>query len=94
MSYIHQLPINTLKIDRSFISKLESNTVSEKMVESICLLANNLGLTLIAEGIETSNQANKLLDLGCYVMQGFYFSKPIEGKEQVYQYIESQAHSI
>ncbi|GEM_PF-5351039 len=94
LSYIHQLPINTLKIDRSFISKLESNTVSEKMVESICLLANNLGLTLIAEGIETSNQANKLLDLGCYVMQGFYFSKPIEGKEQVYQYIESRAQSI
>jgi len=89
LSYIHQLPINTLKIDRSFVSRIDRHKISEKMVESISLLATNLELILVAEGIETLEQANKLLDLGCHVMQGFYFSKPIEGTGPVYHYIET-----
>jgi diguanylate cyclase (GGDEF)-like protein/PAS domain S-box-containing protein len=77
LSYLHKLPINTLKIDRSFVSRMNENNEYKEIVKTIILLAKNLGMGVIAEGIETKEQVNILKELHCNQGQGFYFSKPI-----------------
>jgi diguanylate cyclase (GGDEF)-like protein len=76
LSYLHQMPIAIMKIDRSFVAKiLEPQT--EAIVKSIIALASSLNISIVCEGIETKEQSEKLLELGCQVMQGFYFAKPM-----------------
>ena len=77
LSYLHQLPIDTLKIDRSFISQMSDETESAEIVKTILLLAKNLNLDVVAEGIETELQHELLKDLLCEYGQGYYFSKPL-----------------
>lgn len=77
LSYLHQLPISTLKIDRSFISQMTEETESAEIVRTILLLAKNLNLEVVAEGIETQTQHEVLNDLKCEFGQGYYFSKPL-----------------
>ena len=80
LNYLQNLPIDTLKIDRSFIDKLAANGDQKKIVETILMLGDNLGLDVIAEGIETAEQLAKLLAINCRRGQGYFFSKPMEGK--------------
>lgn len=77
LSYLTRLPVSTLKIDRSFVTALETDPAKEKIVRTILLLAKELELTVIAEGIETLNEKNRLLELGCGFGQGYYFAKPM-----------------
>ena len=77
LSYLHKLPINTLKIDRSFVSQMTDETESAEIVKTIVLLAKNLQLDIVAEGIETAEQHEILRDLGCEFGQGYHFSKPL-----------------
>ena len=81
LSYLHQFPINTIKIDRSFVSQLDSDTSGQtlKIVSAVIGLAHNLGLEIIAEGIETRAQMDQLKQLKCGKGQGFFFSKPLTG---------------
>lgn len=81
LSYLHKLPINTIKIDRSFVSQMNEESESAEIVKTIVLLAKNLQLDLVAEGIETAEQHQVLRDLGCEFGQGFYFSKPLNVDE-------------
>ena len=83
LSYLHQFPINTIKIDRSFVSQLDSDTSGQtlKIVSAVIALANNLDLEIIAEGIETRTQMQKLKKLQCNKGQGYLFSKPLEGED-------------
>ncbi len=76
LSYLKQLPINCLKIDRSFVMDLETNKDSRVIIEAIINLAKSLDLSVIAEGIESDTQANILTELKCYQGQGYLFSKP------------------
>lgn len=76
-SYLHKLPIDGLKLDRSFIIDLEENPVKMKIIKAIFTLAKDLGLDVIAEGIETKIHLEKLKEIGCELGQGYYFSKPI-----------------
>jgi diguanylate cyclase (GGDEF)-like protein len=78
-SYIRlkHLPINTIKIDKIFIDNLTSNTKDAMIVKSMIALGKNLGIDIIAEGIETAKQAEILLEYGCPKGQGFYLSKPL-----------------
>ncbi|WP_246844300.1 EAL domain-containing protein, partial [Hydrocoleum sp. CS-953] len=80
LSYLHQFPINTLKIDRSFVSRLDLDGSGQplKIVSAIIALAHNLGLEIIAEGIETQDQMQQLQQLQCNKGQGYWFSKPLE----------------
>lgn len=80
MHYLRAFPFDKLKIDRSFILSLLDNEDSEKIVSSIIGLANNLGLTVVAEGIETAAVACKLRAMGCSQGQGYLFSRPLQGK--------------
>jgi EAL domain-containing protein (putative c-di-GMP-specific phosphodiesterase class I) len=77
LSRIQELPVNTLKIDRSFISHLSCETDSTAIVDAIVSMARSLDLTVIVEGIETDYQCDLLRDMGCHQGQGYLFSKPV-----------------
>ena len=78
LEYLQKLPISTLKIDRSFICNLKENIHNHKIVKATIDLAHTLGLDVIAEGVETSEQLTVLRNLGCDYGQGYLFSKPLE----------------
>lgn len=79
LSYLHRFPIASLKIDRSFVAGLDANgcTESVAVVRAIVALAVSLGIELIAEGVETRHQRERLAELGCEYAQGFLFSPPV-----------------
>lgn len=75
LTYLHRFPIDTLKIDRSFVMRMDKDNV--EIVRTILSLAENLGMDVVAEGIETQEQMGLLRDLGCQNGQGYLFSKPM-----------------
>ena len=77
MSCIHEFPIDVLKIDRSFIANIEETLELEALLQAVVTLADNLGLPVIAEGIENVEQLTLVRDLGCEFGQGFLFAKPM-----------------
>ena len=77
LSYLTQLPISTLKIDRSFISPLEDGAGSAQVVQTIIALAQNLGIRVVAEGVENEAQLEHLRTLSCEGAQGYFFAKPM-----------------
>ena len=78
LSYLPRFPINTLKIDRSFVSQMDHCTDSQEIVRTILLLAHNLGIDVTAEGVETAEQNAQLLEMQCELGQGFFFSEPLD----------------
>jgi diguanylate cyclase (GGDEF)-like protein len=80
LSYLHRFPINTLKIDRSFISTPKTEQLRKAIVRTIVTLGHELGIEVIAEGIETAQQIQLLKALGCHYGQGYYFSPPVDDK--------------
>jgi len=81
LSYLFMMPIDILKIDRSFINRLGSKNNGKEIVQTILSLAHNLGMKVIAEGVETDEQFSELLAMNCEFMQGFLFSKPLDNLE-------------
>jgi EAL domain-containing protein (putative c-di-GMP-specific phosphodiesterase class I) len=81
LSYLQRLPINYLKIDRSFINLMNANHQNSEIVRAIVMLAKNLNMQVIAEGIETEEQARSLVDLDCNFGQGFLYAKPTDANE-------------
>ena len=77
LSYLHFFPIDTLKIDRCFVKDIDEDENVLKLVKAIVDLANSMGMQTIAEGVETETQASFLAGLGCDMVQGFYFAKPM-----------------
>ncbi|MGA7755311.1 MAG: EAL domain-containing protein [Candidatus Sulfotelmatobacter sp.] len=75
---LRQFPVDTLKIDRSLIREMQSDRATADIVELIIALAHKMSLKAIAEGIETSRQMERLLELGCEFGQGYYFSQPLD----------------
>lgn len=78
LSYLRHLPINSLKIDRSFIKALPDNTSDRQITSAIIAMANAMGLDVIAEGIETKAQQEFLLAAGCQFGQGYWFGKAVD----------------
>lgn len=78
LSNLHRFPINTLKIDRSFITRMVENNENAEIVRTISGLAQNLGMDVVAEGVETREQLDILRSLGCKYGQGYFFSKPLD----------------
>ena len=81
LSYLHRFPINTLKVDRSFVSTMEDGTENGEIVRTIIALAKSLNLNVIAEGIESIHQLHQLRILGCEYGQGYLFSRPVPEAE-------------
>lgn len=77
MSYLKSLPVDRLKIDQSFVAGLTSNPKDDAIFKAIVSLAHNLGLTVVAEGVETQAQWEYLREIGCDEIQGFFFSMPL-----------------
>ena len=78
LSYIQRFPVQRLKIDRSFVSRMCLEQEDRAIVQTIIALAHNLGLHLVAEGVETAEQLAQLKDLGCEYAQGYFFSEPVD----------------
>jgi EAL domain-containing protein (putative c-di-GMP-specific phosphodiesterase class I) len=78
LSYLCRLPIHTLKIDRTFVDRMGEAESDLEIVKTIVRLAKNLGLSIIAEGVETEEQLEQLIELGCEEAQGFLFSRAVE----------------
>ncbi len=78
LSYLQQFPIDTLKIDRSFTSRMPGDGQSSEIVRTILSLARNLHLSVVAEGVETREQAESLHELHCELAQGFFFHPPLD----------------
>lgn len=78
LSQLHRFPIDFLKIDRSFVSRMNDDEDNYEVVRTIVALAHNLGLAVIAEGPETAEQVEELRKLGCEYGQGYFFSRPVD----------------
>jgi diguanylate cyclase (GGDEF)-like protein/PAS domain S-box-containing protein len=85
LSYLHRFPIDTLKIDRSFVTQMVDNNENIEIVRTIVMLAQNLGMDVVAEGVETKEQLALLRKLGCENGQGYFFSRPVSvgGAEKI-----------
>ncbi|REL34941.1 EAL domain-containing protein [Thalassotalea euphylliae] len=77
LAYLKKFPLNTLKIDKAFVDDIESSDQGRNMVATIVTIAHNLGMQVVAEGVENNNQLSFLAGLGCEQLQGYLYSKPL-----------------
>jgi diguanylate cyclase (GGDEF)-like protein len=80
LAYLKQLPVSTLKVDRSFVSTMGENEDDAVIVRSTIALGRNLGLRVVAEGVETAGVMDDLRELGCDQVQGYYVSRPVPAR--------------
>jgi EAL domain-containing protein (putative c-di-GMP-specific phosphodiesterase class I) len=81
MAYLKRFPVQTLKIDQSFVRDLTTDADSAGIVEAVIAMAKSLKLSVIAEGVETEEQLASLTRLKCNEYQGYYFSKPVPAED-------------
>ena len=77
LGYLNTLPIDTIKVDQTFIAKLSDEPASRRIVTAIIGLAHSLGMTVVCEGVETAQQHHQVTELGSDCCQGFYFARPM-----------------
>jgi EAL domain-containing protein (putative c-di-GMP-specific phosphodiesterase class I) len=80
LSYLRRFPMDTLKIDRSFVQNLPGNPENLEIIRTIMGLARNLGMDVVAEGAETADEIAHLKALDCDFGQGYFFSKPVDSE--------------
>ncbi|MDF2614882.1 MAG: hypothetical protein K0S71_2668 [Clostridia bacterium] len=90
LSYLKVLPIDILKLDRSFVSEIEKDNISKNITLTMIRLAELLNIETVAEGVETKEQAELLKKMGCHTIQGYYYSRPLPADifEEVYLHIK------
>lgn len=93
LSYLHAFPINTLKIDQSFIRDMHENENSQSLVKSIISLGKNLDMAIVAEGVEQIEEGKLLKEMGCDYAQGYYFAKPMS-EEDVIKCVSNWDHDM
>jgi EAL domain-containing protein (putative c-di-GMP-specific phosphodiesterase class I) len=81
LAHLKRFPVDVLKIDRSFVEEMTSDPSDAAIVSAIIAMAHSLSVEVIAEGVENEEQARQLRELGCDLMQGYLFSKPVPGEE-------------
>lgn len=86
LSYLKRFPFDTLKLDRSFVQGITSSNFDFTIVSSLCTLARELGKRVVAEGVETEEQANCLAEIGCELSQGYYFGHPLTADDFIATY--------
>lgn len=87
LAYLRHLPIDIMKIDRSFVHEAEHNPTSQAIIRTIVSLSRALNLLVVAEGVETKVQADMLLEVGCEQLQGYYFAHPMPASDVVEQWL-------
>jgi EAL domain-containing protein (putative c-di-GMP-specific phosphodiesterase class I) len=93
LEYLKQLPVSEMKIDKSFVLDMDANESDSAIVRSTIGLAHNLGLKVVAEGVETAEVMNRLSTLGCDLAQGYYFGRPMPAGELSVRLEASNMHS-
>lgn len=83
LAYLKTIPLSCVKIDRSFISGIGENETDERLIASIVSMSHSLDLAVVAEGIETREQADYLTRLGCEYLQGYHFGRPVPARDAV-----------
>ncbi|HEY5074645.1 MAG TPA: EAL domain-containing protein, partial [Pyrinomonadaceae bacterium] len=91
LSYLHRFPVNTLKIDRSFVGRIGEAAENIEIVRTVISLAENMGMEVVAEGIETLSQLTQLRKLKCQYGQGYLFSRPVDA-QSVSSWISKKPH--
>jgi diguanylate cyclase (GGDEF)-like protein/PAS domain S-box-containing protein len=91
LSYLKRFPVDRLKVDRSFVQDIVTDCDDATIVRTIIALGHNLGLKVVAEGVETVQQLDFLRDNACDEFQGYYFGRPLPGAEFVRQFLQSPA---
>ncbi|MGB8408844.1 MAG: EAL domain-containing protein, partial [Gallionella sp.] len=81
LAYLTQLPLDQLKIDQSFVRNIGTKSTDAMIIQTIIGMANNLGIEVIAEGVETDAQLEFLAGAGCWFYQGYLFGRPVPVKE-------------
>ncbi|WKA51650.1 EAL domain-containing protein [Planococcus liqunii] len=94
LGYLKNFPIDALKIDRSFVQDIEHDSDNAAITDTIITLAQNLKLNVIAEGVETQEQLDFLMSKDCYIMQGFFFSKPVKALDFAEKYFISNNNTL
>jgi len=89
LSYLKRFPVDRVNVDKSFVNGLAENATDTALVRMIIDLCHTLGVEVLAEGVETSEQAALLRDMGCDVGQGYYFARPLLGEELAKQLPQS-----
>lgn len=80
LKYLQKLPVDQIKVDKSFVMHMTQNIGDAKIVRSTIDLAHNLGLRVVAEGVESENILNRLDEMNCDLAQGYFFTKPLSGE--------------
>lgn len=93
LSYLQKFPMDTLKIDRAFVCDMETNANNRAIVTAIINMANALNYRVVAEGIETQEQYDLLMKIGCHVIQGYWFSKPLTVEQFTAFYAANRAQT-
>ena len=91
LSYLHRFPVNTLKIDRSFVGRIGEAAENIEIVRTVISLAENMGMEVVAEGVETLSQLTQLRKLNCQYGQGYLFSRPVDA-DSVSEWISKKPH--
>ena len=81
LAYLSSLPINEVKIDRSFVTDMPENHRNQKIIQAIIALAHSLSLSTVAEGVENIETLNQLKNIDCDFIQGYFISKPLNGDD-------------
>lgn len=81
LSYLRQFPIDVVKVDRTFVADLGKDSATDIIVSAVIKLVHDLGMTSVAEGVETSDQHQHITALGCDSCQGYYFGKPMPAED-------------
>ncbi|MGB2739126.1 MAG: EAL domain-containing protein [Cognaticolwellia sp.] len=93
LAYLKQLPLDIIKIDRSFVDGIGTEKTDEAIIEATLVLAKSLGMYCVAEGVETAEQLHYLVDRQCYYIQGYLYSKPLLADEFIAN-LRTEAHEI
>jgi EAL domain-containing protein (putative c-di-GMP-specific phosphodiesterase class I) len=86
---LSQMPIDVLKMDQAFIRNIEKDEKNIQLVALILGIAKNLKIPVVAEGVETAEQVRLLKDLGCEIVQGYFFSRPLSASDFEKAYVEA-----
>ncbi|MBX9900549.1 MAG: EAL domain-containing protein, partial [Burkholderiaceae bacterium] len=90
LSYLRKFPIDELKIDKSFINDIHSNPDDAAIASAIIAMALSLGLRVVAEGVESKEQVDMLLQMGCTDVQGYFYGRPVDAKTFKTRFIAHQ----
>ncbi|OOE96832.1 bifunctional diguanylate cyclase/phosphodiesterase [Salinivibrio sp. IB643] len=82
LAYLHQMAFDSLKIDRSFVHSMTENSTNQRIIEAVVAMTRGMDVHLVAEGIETKEEAARLREIGCHYAQGFLFARPLPLAEQ------------